>query len=382
MLRVENLSISLGDFYLKDINLEVEGGEYFILLGPTGAGKTVLIECLAGLHRPQKGKIWIKGADGWVDVTHWTPEKRGIGYVPQDYALFPNMTVQENIAFGLRTRKWSNDRVNDRVRELADWLGIRHLLHRHPLTLSGGERQRVALARALAVSPPLLLLDEPLAAVDEQTRERLAMDLKRIQRESRATFLHISHNFEETRALADRVAVMEFREQGQRRIGQIVQVGTVVEVFEKPATRFVAQFTGAANVWSCNLETVSGRNVLLRVGNLRLMAEAVHQDFFDEPMAVVIRPERVKVLTNAAPPSLPNSFLGAVWDIADRGSLWQVTIRTSDDLFVKVHLPKGNGIFLETERRDVWVHLPPEHLHLCRSDSGTFEEGSGVSIQR
>jgi len=234
MLRVENLSIRLGEFDLRDISFEVREGEYFVLLGPTGTGKTVLIECIAGLHRPRTGRIILNGRD----VTDLPPEERGIAYVPQDYALFPNLTAFENIAFGLRVRKLPDSKVRARVYELAEWLGITYLLDRLPLTLSGGEKQRVALARALAVEPQILLLDEPLAAVDEQTRERLCRELKTIQRQTGATFVHVSHNFEETLAVADRIGVMNFvegTEEGKRgtrlRIGQLLQVGTPEEIF-------------------------------------------------------------------------------------------------------------------------------------------------------
>jgi molybdate/tungstate transport system ATP-binding protein len=208
MLRVERLSIRLGEFDLRNISLEVREGEYFVLLGPTGTGKTVLVECIAGLHRPKSGRIFLNGRD----ITDLPPEERGIGYVPQDYALFPNLTAFENIAFGLRVRKFPEAMVRRKVQELAEWLGITYLLHRLPLTLSGGEKQRVALARALAVEPKVLLLDEPLAAVDEQTRERLCRELKAIQRQTGATFVHVSHNFEETLAVADRIGVMHFTE--------------------------------------------------------------------------------------------------------------------------------------------------------------------------
>ena len=162
MLCIERLSIRLGEFDLRDISLEVREGEYFVLLGPTGTGKTVLVECIAGLHRPKSGRIFLNGRD----ITDLPPEERGIAYVPQDYALFPNLTAFENIAFGLRVRKFPEAMVRQKVQELAEWLGITYLLHRLPLTLSGGEKQRVALARALAVEPKVLLLDEPLAAVD------------------------------------------------------------------------------------------------------------------------------------------------------------------------------------------------------------------------
>ena len=173
MMQIKNLWIDLRDFQLQDINLTVEEGEYFIILGPTGAGKTVLLESIAGLYSVKSGQIWLRGKE----LTRLEPEKRGISIVYQDHALFPHLSVKDNIVFGLRLRKWAAQEVEVTLDWIAQLLGISHLLDRKPDTLSGGERQKVALARALSIKPHLLLLDEPLSALDPETREGVQREL-------------------------------------------------------------------------------------------------------------------------------------------------------------------------------------------------------------
>ncbi|MEM3652963.1 MAG: ABC transporter ATP-binding protein, partial [Nitrososphaerales archaeon] len=171
MISVSNLSIKLDGFSLRDVNFAVKGGECLTIVGPNGSGKTTLLECIAGLRRPQQGKIVI----GEIDATHLPPEKRRIGYVPQDYVLFPHLNVEENVAFGLKNKDGLN-----KAREIMNWLNIHNLANRNVRSLSGGEKQKVALARALAVNPKVLLLDEPLAALDPLSRERLRKELKEL----------------------------------------------------------------------------------------------------------------------------------------------------------------------------------------------------------
>jgi len=190
MIVIKNLSIDLGEFHLSDINLTISDREYLVILGPTGAGKTVLVEGIAGLHRIKQGEIWVDQNE----VTHLTPEERNIGYVPQDYVLFPFLNVLKNITFGLRQTKSSKAEAQERVKTLTNLLGISHLLNRDTRSLSGGEKQRVALARALAPSPRILLLDEPLSSLDLQTSKYLRLELMRIHQEMGVTTLHVTHN--------------------------------------------------------------------------------------------------------------------------------------------------------------------------------------------
>ncbi len=237
MIRVENLYKNWRDFSLKDINLEVKKGEYFVLLGPTGAGKTLLLETIAGFHIPERGKIWIEGKD----VTALPPEKRRVGFIYQDYSLFPHLNVKQNIEFGLKLKK-SSEGSEKRVNEIMNWLRISHLAHRYPQTLSGGEQQKVAIARAISIEPSLLLLDEPLSALDQRTREYLREELKRVNRELGITMVHVTHDHIEAMLLADRVGVMMN--------GRIVQVGAPDEIFSRPCSIELANFVGVGNIFN------------------------------------------------------------------------------------------------------------------------------------
>lgn len=238
MLELSAVSKRLGAFALDQLNLQVQPGEYFVLLGPSGVGKTVLVELIAGLMQPDAGAIrWQQ-----QEVTTTAPEKRGFAVVYQDQALFPHMTVADNIAYGLRARGQSRREITARVGEMAGYLGIMPLLNRHPDTLSGGERQRAALARALIVEPSLVLLDEPLSALDVKARRQLRQELQRIHRESGRTFLHITHDIDEAMSLGNRVGVMLN--------GKIHQVGTPEEILRTPSDSEVADFLGMHNVFA------------------------------------------------------------------------------------------------------------------------------------
>ncbi len=236
MVKIEEIHLRLGGFSLKNITLHVAPGEYLVLLGPTGTGKTVLLETLAGIYRPSSGRIWINKKE----ATRLPPERRNLGVVYQDYALFPNMTVRQNIAFGLRMKGASRKETETAVNEMADFLEITPILERRPARLSGGERQRAALARALVLKPHALLLDEPLSAMDGFTRDRLRRELKRIHREFHITVFHITHDLAEAFFLAERLAVMKD--------GLILQVDTPQAVKTRPASRMVAELMGIANL--------------------------------------------------------------------------------------------------------------------------------------
>ncbi len=199
MIRFDNITWHAGNFRLENVSFAIPAGRYAVLMGRTGCGKTTLLEILCGLRRAHSGRVFI----GERDITHEQPGDRGIGYVPQDGAMFPTMTVRQNIGFALRLRHRSPDEIQQRVNELAAHLGVAHLLERLPANLSGGERQRVALGRALAAKPSVLLLDEPLSALDEELRDDLATLLKKIQRELGVTALHITHSRSEAARLAD-----------------------------------------------------------------------------------------------------------------------------------------------------------------------------------
>ena len=270
MIEVKNLSLDMGDFSLTDVSLTINDAEYFVVLGPTGAGKTVLIECIAGLHHIRHGEIWLDGND----ITGLAPEERNLGYVPQDYVLFPFLKVAENIAFGLKQAGWKAGDIKGRVETKAELMGVSHLMRRDVRSLSGGEKQRVALARALAPSPAILLLDEPLGALDRRTAEYLRLELRRVHRGLGITTIHITHDLVEAVELADRVAVV----QG----GQVKQVAEPERMLFYPEGEVVSDFIGGPNILDCDSCTSAGHGIMeVDCGGLKLIVphegEAIHR---------------------------------------------------------------------------------------------------------
>lgn len=236
LLVVENLTMTYGKVTaLDDVSLTVEEGEFITLLGPSGSGKTTLLMSIAGFTHPTAGDI---GFDG-RNITNLEPEDRDFGLVFQGYALFPHLTVAENVAFPLKVRKWDKARIKARVAEILDLVGMGHLANRKPKELSGGQQQRVALARALSFGPRVLLLDEPLSALDRMLRESMQQELRRLHRETGVTFLYVTHDQQEALTMSDRVAVFEK--------GRIVECDTAQRLFRAPKTRFVAEFLGENN---------------------------------------------------------------------------------------------------------------------------------------
>jgi len=261
MIEFEDVSLSLGNFSLKDCSLSIEEGEYFVIMGPSGAGKTILLELIAGLHDPDTGVIRINDSD----AAKIPVEKRGIAIVYQDYALFPHMTVEANICYGMQRRHIPPGEQTRRCTELADSFGIAHLLERKPLTLSGGEAQRVALCRALAVKPSIILLDEPYSALDNETRKSCIADMKTLHKAG-LTVVHVTHSLEEAKSLAMRIAII--------RNGRVVRTGTAEEVFTHPMDEETARFLGFENIFSGDVVGRAGR-VCIRSEDILLHPEKI-----------------------------------------------------------------------------------------------------------
>ena len=296
MLKLQSISKRIGTFELRDISLAIEDGQYFVLLGPSGVGKTVLLEIIAGLIKPGGGRIFWDDRD----ITFEPPEKRGFAVVYQDYALFSLLTVAQNIGYGLKVRRVRSETIKERTGVLAQMLGISEFLNRRPGNLSGGQQQRVALARALAVEPKLLLLDEPLAAVDANLRIRLRKELKQINKELNISVLHVTHDPQEAMSLGDKVCVMLNQ--------QIRQTGTVGQLFHSPSDAKVAKFLGISNV----LAVSKVEEQVCTVGRQR-----VHVNGADETTCYIwIRPEEIILSKKPFDSSARNQFECTVtaWD--------------------------------------------------------------------
>jgi len=229
LLTVSQLNLVAGNFTLKNIDLMVSEGEYFVLMGSTGSGKSLLVKSICGIGRIQSGLIKIAGRR----VEHLAPRLRKVGYVPQESNLFPHMSVIDNIFFPLRVRRISNVKSKAFVEHLIEMLNLTHLRHRSPKSLSGGERQKTALARALAARPDLLILDEPVSAVDEPTRREICNDLLRVQRKFNLATIHVCHSLDEAKSVADRVGIMHN--------GNIIQTGSLDDISQEPASPEVAR---------------------------------------------------------------------------------------------------------------------------------------------
>lgn len=338
MLRVRDLSKRWGEFSLLGVNLDIEAKEYFTVLGPTGAGKTLLLELIAGFHSPDRGEIWLDGRE----LTELPPEKRGVGFVYQDYSLFPHLTVEENVRFGLDLRRVPRSKVERKVREIMRLLNISHLAKRYPSTLSGGEQQKAALARALVLDPKLLLLDEPLSAVDARTRERLREELKRIHRHSGVTTVHVTHDHEEAALLGDRIGVMSS--------GRVVQIGKPDEIFRRPRSEFVAGFMGVENILEGRAVTRGGITRVDVGGGLVIDAVGERRG----EVKVCIRPEDIIVAKRPIRSSGRNLLRGRVTGISDRGTTVRLRIDAGREFaviitkksFADMELKVGSRVYL------------------------------------
>jgi len=317
MIKVKNLSKRWREFSLENINLEVRHGEYFTILGPTGAGKTLLLELIAGFHRPDEGEIWINDKN----ITDFPPEQRKVGFVYQDYSLFPHLNVEENVKFGLKLKKIPKSETDEKIRRAMNLLGLTHLSKRLPKTLSGGEQQKVALARAIVLDPEVLLLDEPLSALDTQTQERLRKELKDLHERSGITTIHVTHDHVEAILLGDRIGILSD--------GKLIQVGDPDEVFRKPKWEFVAKFVGVENIFPGKSELKKGL-ATIDIGNV--LIEAVTQK--EGKVKVCIRPEDILLSKRPIKSSGRNMLQGKITEISDRGTTVKLKVDVGRELVV------------------------------------------------
>ncbi len=360
MLELENVARRWQGFSLEDICLRVRRGEYFVLLGPSGAGKSLLLEVVAGFHSPDRGRVRLNGRD----VTGLPPERRHVGFVYQDSMLFPHKSARQNIAYGLRLRKAPPKQERQTVERLAAMLRITHVLDRGPRELSGGERQRVSIARALAVEPLLLLMDEPLAALDPPTQEALRGELETMHARTGVTVLHVTHDQAEAQQLGHRVGII--------RDGRLLQVGTPEDVFQKPNSRFVAEFTGCSNILRGEAR-VRGRTTVFRSGPIELVCT----EPVEGPARAVIRPENVIISTAPVRTSARNQLAGRVKAVQKRGRIHAVIGEFNGQELTSLVTAQSLEELELRPGREVYFSFKASSLHLMSTEQkqGLNREG-------
>jgi ABC-type Fe3+/spermidine/putrescine transport system ATPase subunit len=347
LLRLEGVCKAWHGFALRDINLEIGQGEYVVLLGPTGAGKTLLLETMTGFHKLDRGKITFDGHD----VSDLPPEKRRFGYVPQNYLLFPNMTVRKNVDFGLKMRSQTEIVRKSKVDETLALFGLKPLADRMPATLSAGEKQKVALARVLAIKPRLILLDEPLSSIDAEAKREIKHELKRLHRELHVTVIHVTHDKMEGFSLADRVAII--------RNGQIIQVGDPEQIMSNPKDEPTARLLGYENIYKAKLTQRIGEISALSVSGFIIKVGGIVKS---EMCSVGVRSEDVVV--SREPPASDNLNVakGVVVDYADLGPV--VSVDVDVGLLVNAVVAKRQFLEMLLGQSEVWLSFAPESVKI------------------
>ncbi len=354
-LHIVHVTKTFGDLVaVDDFSLDVQEGEFVCLLGPSGCGKTTLLRIVAGLEQQNVGEVY----QGGEDVSRWPPRERDFGIVFQSYALFPNLTAAQNIAYGLETRKLPRKEITARVAELLELVGLPDVGHKYPSQLSGGQQQRIALVRALAPSPGLLLLDEPLSALDARVRVSLRLEIRHLQKRLGITTIFVTHDQEEALVMADRIVVMNR--------GRSDQVGTPEEIYGSPATPFVADFVGVMNFLPGRAGPGPDQ---VRCGTIDLQCVEPHGLGLDTPIALAVRPEDVRL--GGADVSVPNVALGHVEEIEFLGSFYRLTFHLygleETRLVAEVSINRMRDLDIETGS-SLPVRLPPSLVRVYPAD--------------
>jgi putative spermidine/putrescine transport system ATP-binding protein len=346
-LRLENLCKKFGEVMAVDnVNLDITPGEFVTLLGPSGCGKTTTLRMVAGFESPTSGAILIDG----VDMTHVPASRRNVGMVFQSYALFPNLTVAGNIGFGLQIARRPAGEIQERVHEMLALIKMENFSQRYPYQLSGGQQQRVALARALAIRPQVLLLDEPLSALDAKIRLSLRDEIRSIQRRLGITTIYVTHDQEEALSLSDRVVVMNE--------GRVEQIGTPFEIYNRPRTAFVASFIGTLNVLQAQVRSREG--LLAIDGQLIRTAHPLEGTPLGAPLSIALRPERISLVGESTQANVLDCTVQAITFL---GAIVRIQVRTGQnsfylDTFNNPHLVLaeiGSRVKVTFSAESVWV---------------------------
>ena len=329
-IKVDRITKTFGAFTaVAQVDLEIFRGELFCLLGASGCGKTTLLRILAGLETPTSGKVWIDG----VDMTQMPAYERPVNMMFQSYALFPHMNVAQNVAYGLKRDGTPKEEISERVDQILTMVELSGFTKRKPHQLSGGERQRVALARALVKRPKVLLLDEPLAALDKRLREQTQFELMRIQEQLGVTFIVVTHDQEEAMTLATRIAVMDE--------GRFIQVGPPTDLYENPENRFIASFIGSVNLFAGCALTHNNDLYTIALKKHDLQCQVEHTQHLDNGSSIwlAVRPEKITISRTPTASKKINQLIGTVDDIAYTGNLSTYRVKTQDGDIVEVTHP-------------------------------------------
>ena len=355
-----------GEFTAVDgINLTVAPGEFFSLLGPSGCGKTTTLRMIAGFERPTEGQVVLDG----VNVAATPPHKRNVNTVFQNYALFPHLNVEKNVAFGLKYQQASKQETAERVGRALELVRLEGYHKRRPNQLSGGQQQRVALARALILNPSVLLLDEPLGALDAKLRKALQIELKSIQEEVGITFVYVTHDQEEALTMSDRLAVMSN--------GRVEQIGPPEEVYEEPSTAYVADFLGVSNLMDATAHGTTSGGCRVRLGEFELVAGKGEPDAIGD-VKLSIRPERVELVT--AGTTGENMIPGMVERIVYVGSAMQVIVNLAPGEKIQVLVQNEGDDLPFRQGTAVAAHVPPDALRVLPRGE-ISEEGFAAAAQ-
>jgi spermidine/putrescine transport system ATP-binding protein len=342
-----------GDVTAVDhVNLRIEDGEFFSLLGPSGCGKTTTLRLIAGFERPDAGAILIDG----VDMATTPPHKRPVNTVFQSYALFPHLTVEENVGFGLKYQNLSKDAARGKIGRALELVRLIGMEKRKPTQLSGGQQQRVALARSLVLNPSVLLLDEPLGALDAKLRKALQIELKTLQEEIGITFVYVTHDQEEALTMSDRIAVMSH--------GIVEQLGTPAEVYETPASSYIADFLGVSNLMEVMVKSGSESQTIVQLGSHELTVSATYP--WPGPALVSIRPERVVIV--GAGDQVPNTVLAKVDRMVYAGPVLNLLVTVDDLNEIQVTVPNQGSIGEYRHGDDIRLQFPSDALRILDRD--------------
>jgi spermidine/putrescine transport system ATP-binding protein len=352
MVELRNVTKRFGAYEaLKEASFEIRAGEFMTFLGPSGCGKTTCLRLISGFDTPTSGQIFLDGKD----LTFEPPYRRDVNQVFQNYALFPHLTIYENIAFGLRMKKIPPAQIRERVDRVVKMTSLEAFIDRKPAQLSGGQRQRVALARAIVCEPKVLLLDEPLSALDAKLRTQMRVELKQLQKKLGITFIFVTHDQEEALTMSDRVAVIN--------AGRVEQIGTVNEIYYKPATRFVASFIGESNIVEAEILRAEGEFLHCRLeGGLELDVRSPNPPAHPQ-ILLSLRPEKIRLTREN--PGGRNSFPGTIEMEIFKGAVDDLTISVQGGLQLGAVLTndgQAESDLHEGER--IFARIQPEDIHI------------------